>query len=411
MTDEATTSARCRSCSSVSVTPLLDAGWQPVAHCYLRSSEDCEERFPLLLAQCQQCGLIQLSQPVRVQALVPRFDWITYNEPEGHLDAAIRLIRTLPGLSSSSVAAGITYKDDSTLARLRTAGIQTGWRLDPVADLDADRNAGLETIQDRLTPSRARELAAHRLPVDVLLVRHILEHVVNPAAFADALRAFVHSDGYLMFEAPECTQVLDNLDYTTIWEEHVAYYTPATFRGSLERLGFDIIAEESYPYPYENSLVTIARPRGGTAAKPTDLPAELARGTRFGAGFENRKAAFQGFLRNRCVEGHRTALFGAGHLSCMFINLMDVAAEIAFVVDDHPGKCGLLMPGSHLPIRGSDALVTEGIDLCLSTLSPESEDKVAARQTAFVERGGRFASVFPTSRRALVLSAEGESAC
>ena len=85
----------------------------------------------------------------------------------------------------------------------------------------------------------------------------------------------------------------------------------------------------------------------------------------------------------------------------MLVNLLGLKDLLGFVVDDDPNKKGLLMPGSHLPISGSAALLERGVALCLLNMSPESEEKVVAKNKAFLEAGGTFASVFPESRYAL----------
>lgn len=393
---------RCWLCSGTAVATLVRAGMHPVSNRFLRAGSDATPRFNLALAQCAECGLVQLEHPVPVPAVVPQYEWITYNEPEGHLDAVAQLIRQLPGLSDASVTGGISYKDDSTLARLARFGLPQAWRLDTHGDLGAEGYAGLETIQDSLDVARAADVARRRARVDVLVVRHILEHVYAPIGFSAALRELVRPDGYLVFEVPDCTPTLEGPDYTTIWEEHVAYFTPATFRGALARLGFEVVTMESYPYPYENSLVAITRPLGGVLGETTDMQHELARAERFAAEFAGQRTVVRNFIGALRLQGRRIAVFGAGHLACMFINLMDVANDIEFVVDDHPGKWGLLMPGSHLPIRHSQDLMSEGIDICLSSLSPESEEKVIAKQGPFLERGGQLLSLFPSSRRWLM---------
>ena len=96
-------------------------------------------------------------------------------------------------------------------------------------------------------------------------------------------------------------------------------------------------------------------------------------------------------------------MFGAGHLASTFLTVMDVADLIEFVVDDNPNKRGLFMPGSHLPIVGSDALLNSEARLCLLGLNPLSEQKVIERQRAFTEAGGVFKSIFPSSVVALAL--------
>jgi hypothetical protein len=80
----------------------------------------------------------------------------------------------------------------------------------------------------------------------------------------------------------------------------------------------------------------------------------------------------------------------------MFINLMEITKLIDCVIDDNPLKRGLQMPGSRLPIVGSEVLGSGQIRLCLSSLSAESERNVIAKQDRFVKGGGSFASIFPT---------------
>src|SRR5438477_5075076 len=46
---------------------------------------------------------------------------------------------------------------------------------------------GVETIQDRLTPETAAEIARNRGEADLLIVRHILEHAHQPLRFLEAL--------------------------------------------------------------------------------------------------------------------------------------------------------------------------------------------------------------------------------
>jgi hypothetical protein len=88
-------------------------------------------------------------------------------------------------------------------------------------------------------------------------------------------------------------------------------------------------------------------------------------------------------------------MFGAGHMACNFINLHKVEDCFVLVVDDHPNKRGLFMPGSRLPILGSSALVEQNIGLCLLSVRPEIEQAIINANKAYVERGGTFASILP----------------
>lgn len=381
----------CQLCKAAHVTTLLDVGQQPICNRFPHSIEETELLFPMLLEQCQSCGLLQTTAPVPASELQPRVDWITYNEPEGHLDSLADSLAQLPGIRSFG---GVTFKDDSLLGRLRQKGFQTPWRISLETDLFVNEaGAGAETIQDRLTPERARAIAQARGKVDVLLVRHIFEHAHHPLQFAEALKELVRPGGYVMLEIPDCEKALLLCDYSTLWEEHVLYFTPATFQQAFAQCGLSLVSYLSFPYTLESCLVGIARVDGSFCTK-INLAPELERAQRFASQLPAQRAKYAALPQN-------LTLFGAGHLAASFINLLGIANHFDFVVDDNPHKRGRFMPGSKLPILGSESLPAGG--LCLMSVAVESEERVIAKNRAFVESGGRFASIFPASKHALRL--------
>ncbi|MBW2617789.1 MAG: hypothetical protein JRC92_02800 [Deltaproteobacteria bacterium] len=185
-----------------------------------------------------------------------------------------------------------------------------------------------------------------------------------------------------------------------IWEEHAVYFTEATLKSALDIGGLTLERFERFPQALEDSLVVIGR-AGDEArpAAPADEPpqAEVASFLAYAEGLESTRRA----VRERLSRAGRVAVFGAGHLSCCYINLLGLADRIEFVVDDHPRKQGLFMPGSGRPVLGSQALTERGVSLCLMGLSPDIEDKIMAANQAFLQAGGQFASLIPASPRRL----------
>jgi len=398
-------SARCYTCGA-DVEALFDAGMQPIGNRFLQRRDQTEEQFPLALELCARCGLVQTTMPVPASALVPPYDWITYSEPEPHLDGMVDRLMTRPGIAAGAVAGGVSFKDDSTLARLASKGLRT-WRLDMADDLGVTRaGLGVETIQEVLTPGRADAAAARHGKADVLLVRHILEHAHDLGRFLESLRRLLAPGGYVVIEVPDCSRALAAGDYTTIWEEHTFYYTPETFARCLALNGFDVAGFENHPYPFENSLVAIARvsadARTGSRMPAADvLAAEVKRARAFASEFPGRRRRLRAYLEGLRKTRGKIALFGAGHLACTFVILFGIADLVECIIDDNPHKRGLFMPGSRLPVVGSDVLQSGGIALCLLSLNPIGEQKVMEKNQAFAGRGGTFASIFPASAHAL----------
>ncbi len=394
----------CQVCRSSRVRPQLDVGAHPVSSYFLPRRDAPEAAHRMVLAQCEDCGTIQLTQPVPHTALVPPYDWLFAREPEEHLDEVVDRLCALPGLTQAGRVAGLTSKDDTTLDRFRRRGFGQVWRVSVTEDLGVTNPcANYETVQRMTEPARMARIAeAHGGPVDLLIVRHIIEHAEDLQAFVEGLAALVRPGGYVMVEAPDCTTSLRLRDYAMVWEEHSLYFTPATYRPILEWGGFERVHEALYPLPFENCMVLVAR-KAGAPRTPRPDPAgqtEVGLLADYAAGFGPTTEALRRALEAERRQGP-LALFGAGHLACAFVNFHGLADLFDFVADDTPQKQGLFLPGARLPILPSEELARRRVRLCLLALSIGNEDRVIARNEAFTAAGGRFLSVFAASPRSV----------
>lgn len=392
----------CRIKGTASVVDVLDFDEQPICHRFLTDPEQAERTHRLAVGVCERTGLVQLVDPAPGQQLKPIYPWIFYNEPERHLDHVADVLASLPDLKKDDFLFGVSYKDETTLRRLS----ERGFSRTACADLKEDygileAGGGVETIQTRLTRTVAQDIVRRRGKARLVIMRHILEHCYDVPEAIAAIRELVAADGYVVFEMPDATRALEHLDYTTLWEEHIFYFTPATLRGALEGLGFTVDYLHSYHYSHENSLVAVVRPRPETrvtaGSDPSTILEEIHRARRFLGNFDPTRRQVAGHLRDFAARRGGIAFLGAGHLTCSFINIMGLADVVRFVVDDDPNKAGKFMPGSRLPILPSRALLEQDVKLCLFSVRPEIEEAVVRKNQAFLDRGGRMASIFPKS--------------
>ena len=393
----------CRGCRMNSLGPLLDFGSQPPSNRFERSGCGQDDKHPLIVGQCTNCGLMQLVEPMPAEMAKSRFEWLTYNEPEGHLDDLVARLCRLPGLGQDARIAGLTYKDDTTLARLGRLGYFNTYRFDAAKDFGlGDPCAGLESIQAALDSATVTRLASTHGLADLLLVRHVLEHAHDPMAFLEGLVRLVRPGGYLLFEMPDCTKFIGACDFSFIWEEHITYFCSQSLNSFIRSAGLHLQETLVYPYPLEDSLIGIVRNSPGSqsgVSRPGNLDSLLSEGRRFAHRFPDIHAGMKNLFGAWRQAGKRIAIFGAGHLAAKFLNMFSLADYVECVVDDHPRKQELLMPGSRVPIRGSAVL--DAIDLCLLSLNPESEQRVLARNQRFLDRGGQFFSIFALSPKSV----------
>lgn len=395
-------SSKCTVCQSKKLINSLSFGSQPPSNRFLSSESDClnsDVGYPLSLGYCKECGTIQLVDRMPVEVIRPRYDWLIYNEPEGHLDNVVTQLQNLHGISPSSRIIGVTYKDESTIRRLNELGFIDTACID-CRDLDfKELSFGLETIQSDLTkPQTIMRLQEAYGEASLLLVRHIVEHASDASAFIKSLRGLLSPGGYMMLELPDSEKFFHSQNHSFIWEEHISYFTEKTVHQLAKAVGAKLIWMKRYSYQYEDSLVAVFRFDQSNEDVKKLLPVSDVFSEKmfceFTSGLNLARVNWRKKLQPYALKGEKVAVFGAGHLAVKFINFYELADMIECVVDDFPNKVGMLMPGSKLPIISSSELLARGVRICISTLSPESELKVRQKLASYFEAGGHFIPAF-----------------
>jgi len=380
---------------------VTDFGTLAITNQFLKSGDSSASRHPLAWIVCDECGLVQLVESPPLQEIQPRFPWITYQEPERHLDETATTIRQQTELKPTAHVVGLTYKDQPLLDRLSDTRIRL---LDPRDDLlIAAELFGLETFQSAWTVERAQLLRERYGAADVFIARHILEHTFDSAEFLAACRTMLADGGLLVIEVPDCERAFREVELSVVWEEHLLYFTERTLRSSLTAAGFQTYHIQRATYPIEDCLIWLGRSirsfkQHVTRQNSTDDTDPLQS---FAEGWRRRAAKIRDWASSICREGGRLAVFGAGHRAATLIDLAGLAEFVDCVIDDSPDKQQLRFPVDQLPICRSQALIDRQISCCLLIVNPEAEDRIISRHQQYTASGGVFVSYYPASPRAL----------
>lgn len=354
--------------------------------------------YKLSMAVCNRCDLTQLYDHIPETELINPPTWIRYNEPELHLDSVVSELVEFIGDTSARIR-GLSYKDQSTINRLERLGYKDSEVYDFGLTGTGENPINIERLQKVITLKNCCAMKSAKGEADVLLVRHVLEHTFNTSAFLLGIKALVSDNATIIFEVPDCLKQIKHYDYTCLWEEHTIYFVKNTFESLLKFNGFKVERSFLYEFATENSLVAICTV--GEAHNEKVHSESLTNTHEYRNNLLNFRNRFDNIRRNvhnNILEKNKwgqVVIFGAGHLAITFIHLFGLTNLISFVIDDDPNKCGKLIPGTNIEIRSSKSLITEKIDTCLLSLSPESEKRLLDMKKDSFKNIRNINSIFP----------------
>jgi hypothetical protein len=399
----------CHLCGNAPLIPLLDLGNHPIAQNLLREREADVYTHPVRVQLCETCGLIQLVDSVPPERFYTNYITLSSWKVHPHVPQLVTLLEKMAGLTPETHIVEVGSNDGSFLNVLRQHGFTHGVGIEPAQDARAAAQAlGIPTFGEYLTPESADRFVAQYGRADLIVSRHVVEHISELQSFSDSLRKLCRPGTFVLIEIPYFDFCLDALDYSGIWEQHVNYFTRATLNHFLERTGIELFHHQTFAFS-GTAQVAIGRFTGKTKPAPltTETRADIrTRALNYRDLYPKFKTALHRELAHYRENVGPLALYGAGSRSCSFVNFLDVGRFFDFVADDQPEKQNLFLPGSRLPVLPGTALDESNVTRCLLGVNAEVEDKVIARRTRFTARGGEFRSIHPPSPRLLEVWSE-----
>src|SRR5215831_1717073 len=168
---------RCRSCDSANGKLVLDLGPQPLANNLLRPEDLAkpEPKFPLRLAVCQSCWLLQITDlvpPVQLFSEYLYFSSFSDALLRHAREAAERYLKEF-SLDAKSLVVEIASNDGYLLQNFVRAGVPC-LGIEPAANIaKVAREKGIETVGEFFGKNVAQKLAASGKAADLILGNNV----------------------------------------------------------------------------------------------------------------------------------------------------------------------------------------------------------------------------------------------
>lgn len=399
----------CLSCRSTRGHRVLDLGLQPLANNLLSEADLNREepRFPLGIAVCESCWLVQLTHlvpPVELFSEYLYFSSFSETMLSHAAKAAEQYIREL-GLKADSLVMEIASNDGYFLKNFLGAGIPVVG-VEPAANIAVEaEKLGIPTEVEFFGADFAARYVAENRQADLILANNVFAHAPDTNDFVSGLAIAMSPDGVAKIEFPYLLNLLEGVEFDTIYHEHVFYFSVTALLPLFERHGLQIIDVEKIDIHGGSVRITIAH--SGVAVADERVGRVLEEEREYGVQSFRTYEAFaervDQLRHDLCLQleeltanNHSIAAYGASAKGSTLLNYCGIGAEtLQFVCDRSSYKQGKLTPGTHLPIVSAEQLLERMPDYTL-LLTWNFAKEILEQQNSYREAGGKFVIPLPS---------------
>lgn len=393
----------CRSCGSSDLRTILDLGATPVANALVDAHHppDRDSEFPLAVAFCARCTLVQLEYALPADVIFDA-DYPYFSSFSDalilHSAEHVEQLLASRGLGPESFAVEVASNDGYLLRNFLSSGVRV-LGIDPSpGPAAAAEEVGVPTIVGFFGVGQARAIRSDHGVADVIIANNVMAHVPDLNDFVGGLAHLLADDGVLTIENPYVRDLVEHVEFDTIYHEHYCYFSCSAVDALMARHDLHLNDVEYFPKLHGGTLRWhIGKHSDRTERCQQYLDDERTAGLtafEYYAAFADRVRKCQTALRDLldllALEGRTVAAYGAAAKGATLLNSTGITTDrVAYVVDRNVHKQGKLMPGCRLPIRPVEALLEERPDHVL-LLAWNFADEIVEQQHAYAAAGGRF---------------------
>lgn len=401
----------CQVCNSKQLSSILFVGYiPPVNTMPVVDSIPVEDvAYPLEMLRCSDCGLVQIGLEVAPEVLFP--------ESYPYLSGSTRILRSnfvdlrvesegLLNLTKEKLVIDIGSNDGTLLCNFYDAGYPV-LGIEPSQAADIAISRGINTLKTYFSPDIAFKVAAERGKAQLITAANVFAHIRDIHSVVDGIVELLDESGVFVSESHYLLDLVETIQYDTIYHEHLRYYSVGSLQFLLAAHGLEVFHVKRIPTHGGSIRVYSARKgqRNILASVKDQLAEEDRRGLTDGSGLQDfrqrvirSKAELYELLAPLKRSGARIFGIGAPSRASTLINYVGIDDGILDAVMEVSSshKLNRYLPGTRIPVLEESLLFSEQPEYALFLSWHIAEElAVNLRKSGFE---GRFITPLPEPR-------------
>jgi hypothetical protein len=241
----------CQICGATDLRSALFLGFLPPVNSMrpLGAPADAEPWFPAELLVCSECHLAQLGFAVDPTALFPPGYPYTSGSTRVLRENFADLYRETQeriGLGADDLVVDIGSNDGTLLGNFQEGGHRVVG-IEPTDTGALARERGIPTLQTFFDMDAVEVVLREHGRPRVVTAANVFAHIPDVHAVVDAVEQLVGDDGYFISESHYLGDLVETLQYDTIYHEHLRYYSLTSLSALLEGHGLRVMHVKRIP--------------------------------------------------------------------------------------------------------------------------------------------------------------------
>jgi hypothetical protein len=349
--------------------------------------------FPTNLLYCSNCELVQLGLAVDpVIIFPPEYPYtsgMTRILRDNFADLYAESSKMLD-LGKDDLAIDIGSNDGTLISNFQKGGHRI-LGIEPTDVAKIANQRGIPTIQRYFSKEVASEVKAEHGAAKVVTAANCFAHIEDVHAIVEGIVEMLAPDGVFISESHYLIGLLEDLQYDTVYHEHLRHYTVASLAHLLGMHGLEVFHARKIP-THGGSIRVYAARKGVRPVQPSVQ--QMLDGEPTGEAMRKRLATFRhdvmlskerlhALILDVKEKGGRICGISAPSRASTLVNYVGLDSTIIDYVCEIEGslKIGKCMPGTLIPVVEESHMFADQPD-CAIIFSWHIADELAPRLRA-----------------------------